>query len=168
MTSTAHQEQITRLLEMLREQKFGMLSTVDPEKGIIRSRPMLTQEVESNCTLWFMTSDVTAKVDEIEHEHQVNVNYVDPSDSTFISLSGTARMVRDPARVDRYWRDTDKAWYPRGKDDPHIVLIKVDVSDAEYWEGPSSKVVQLYAMARAIATGTRPTDVGEHAKISNL
>jgi len=45
-----------------------------------------------------------------------------------------------------------KTWFSDGLDTPGLALIKVHVETAEYWESPSSKVVQMIGAARAAAT----------------
>lgn len=160
-----HEEQINMLVEKMRNHEFCMLTTVDDERGVLRSRPMRLQEVEDDGTLWFMTSDASPKTDEINHEHHVNVVFIDEGGESFISLSGIAALQQDHARVERYWRDTDDAWFPRGENDPHVVLIRVELNDAEYWEGPS-RVVKLYAAARAITSGKPASGLGEHVRVS--
>jgi general stress protein 26 len=57
------------------------------------------------------------------------------------------------------------AWFPGGLDDPHLALINVDIHSAEYWDSASSKMTQLFAVAKGIFTGQRPADVGEHVTI---
>lgn len=48
-----------------------------------------------------------------------------------------------------------KAWFPNGPDDPKLALLKVEVDQAEYWDGPSSTMVQLIGFAKATLTGQR-------------
>ena len=159
-------EQVRLLVAKIRKHEHCMLTTMDDELGTLRSRPMRLQEVEDDGTLWFITSDVSAKAVEINHEHHVNLAFIDESEKGFVSLSGIAAIQHDEARVDRYWRDADDAWFPKGQDDPQVVLIRVEMTDAEYWEGPS-RVVQLYAAARAITSGKPASGLGEHLRVSN-
>lgn len=63
----------------------------------------------------------------------------------------------------RYHADVE-AWFPKGLDDPCIALMIVDVEAAEYWEGPSSTVMQVLAFAKAKLTGER-LDPGENEKV---
>jgi general stress protein 26 len=42
----------------------------------------------------------------------------------------------------------DKAYFPNGKDDPNIGLIKVKVYQAEYWEAPYGVATKLLGFAR--------------------
>jgi general stress protein 26 len=40
-----------------------------------------------------------------------------------------------------------RTWFPKGNADPDIAVIKVSVSQAEYWDAPSSTMVYLYGYA---------------------
>ena len=162
------EEQVEFLYDKLADIRFGMLSTIDSAKGVIRSRPMTNKKVDRDGTLWFMTSDETAISFEVDQNQHVNVSYADTSDQLFISISGSGTVVRDRAKIHELWHAMDKAWFPEGVEDPHIVLIRVDVSAAEYWDSPSSKVVALYSLAKAISSGETAYDIGEHAKLNNL
>ncbi len=51
------------------------------------------------------------------------------------------------------WSDALKAFFPKGKDDPNLVLLEVRVRTAEYWEGPSSLIGKLLTFMVARATG---------------
>ena len=57
------------------------------------------------------------------------------------------------------------AWFPKGIEDPHVTLIGVTIDSAEYWDSDKSRMMQLFAMAKAAVTGKPPTDIGDHKKI---
>src|SRR5579884_3520455 len=71
----------------------AMLTTVEPD-GTLRSRPMVTQDTEFDGDLWFFTQASAPKVEEVQQHQQVNVSYEKPSEDLFISVSGTAQLVR--------------------------------------------------------------------------
>jgi hypothetical protein len=71
----------------------------------------------------------------------------------FVSVSGTASVSLDRAKMQELWSDIYKAWFPQGLNDPNLCLLRVEVSSAEYWDTPSGKVVQLLGFLKAIATG---------------
>jgi len=66
--------------------------------------------------------------------------------------------------VNKLWKDTLKAWFPQGKADPNIQLIRVKVEEAEYWDTPDSKVVQLVGYVKARLTG-EPFHPGENERL---
>lgn len=164
MTNQAdHNENIRKLGEMIKEIKFAMLTTAEPD-GTLRSRPMATQATEFNGELWFFTAASAPKVDEIEQDHHVNLSYAAPDKNLYVSVSGKARMVRDKQKAEELWNPAYKAWFPKGLDDPDLALLKVSVTQAEYWDSSSSAVVHLVGFVKALATGER-YHAGENEKI---
>jgi general stress protein 26 len=161
--TTARDEAIRKVADLIGNIDFAMFTTRASD-GTLRSRPMSTQKVPFDGTLWFFTGASTDKVHEVEGEHQVNVAYANPKSQEYVSLSGTARIVDDRARARELWNPAYKAWFPGGVDDPDLRLIRVDVTGAEYWDSPSTAVVHLFGFAKAIATGER-YEGGEHAAV---
>lgn len=142
---------------------FCMLTTING--GQLRSRPMSTQEMDEAGELWFFTSDETHKVDEIEKDDRVNVAYAKPDDQVYVSVSGRGSISKDREKIEELWSPELKAWFPDGLEDPHLTLLKVSVEEAEYWDSPNSKIVQLYGFIKATLTG-EPAQGGDHGKIS--
>ena len=157
-------DDIKKMGEMIKDIRFAMLTTAMPD-GTLRSRPMATQQAEFDGDLWFFTGQSTAKVDEIQQDQHVNISYANPDDNRYVSVSGRARLVRDQQKMKELWNPMFKAWFPDGLDDPDLVLLKVDVTQAEYWDSPSSKMVQLAGLVKALATGQRADDIGENEKL---
>jgi general stress protein 26 len=63
--------------------------------------------------------------------------------------------VHDKGKMKKLWNPLYKAWFPKGLDDPDICLLRIRVESAEYWDTPSSKMVQLAGFIKAVATGER-------------
>jgi general stress protein 26 len=161
-SNRTHQEDLAKLEELIEDIDFCMLTTVDAE-GALRSRPMSTQRVEKDGGLWFFTSAETVKVDELAADSRVNLSYADKKKARYVSVSGTAEVFRDRAKIKELWNPVLKAWFPKGPDDPALVLLKVTIDDAEYWDDASSSMVRFFKLARAAATG-RPYEA-ENRKV---
>ena len=157
---------IQKLGKLIKGIKVAMLTTQDDD-GTLRSRPMATQQAEFDGTLWFFTQASSHKVDEIDREHNVNLSYADGGDNRFVSVSGRARLVREKGKIDELWSPILKAWFPKGKDDPDVALLRVDVEKAEYWDAPSSTLVKLVGFAKAVVTGQTYAP-GENKKLGDL
>jgi general stress protein 26 len=157
------EESIGKLNELIKDVQFAMLTTNDG--GILRSRPMQTQDFDFDGDSWFFTSSNTHKAEEIERDSRVNVSYAAPDKNTYVSVSGTASIIKDQEKIDKYWSDVLKAWFPEGKDAPDLVLLKVAVEQVEYWDAPSSTIAQTIGFLKALATGEK-ADVGENEKIT--
>ena len=58
-----------------------------------------------------------------------------------------------------------KAWFPKGEDDPEITVLRVDVSEADYWEASGSKLVMLVKYVAAAVTGGK-VPIGEAGHVA--
>jgi len=152
-----------KLWEMIKDIRVAMLTTVD--HGHLRARPMWSLQDRFNGSLCFFTRQSSAKMDEIEANHQVNLAYADPNRQNYVSVSGFARLTRDEARMKELWREPMRTWFPDGLDDPDLCLMEVEVEEAEYWDSPSSAMVHLYGYAKAVLTG-RPPQPGDNEKVN--
>lgn len=161
--TTGRADAIEKLRELIKDIDFCMFTTVD-EDGTLRSRPMSTQDAEFDGDLWFFTSDATPKAQEVQRERQVNVSYADTGKHVYVSVSGTATLVHDRAKMEQYWNPALKIWFPEGLETPDLALIKVSVSKAEYWES-DGKVATLLEMAKALITGSE-AEMGENKKLT--
>jgi general stress protein 26 len=52
----------------------------------------------------------------------------------FACLDGIARVDNDFAMIDKLWNSHVEAWFPGGKDDPNLALLRFDIDSAELWE----------------------------------
>lgn len=130
-------EAIAALREMIKDVEVAMLTTRQAD-GKLVSRPLGTQDVEFDGDLWFATGADSEKVREIQADPRVNVAYGSRGRNTYVSVSGTASIVRDQAKIDELWSPAMKIFFPGGKDDPNLVLIRVQAESAEYWDGPGT------------------------------
>ncbi len=165
-TKPQKNEQLEKGRKQIGDIRIAMMTTVDDD-GQLVSRPMATLQMDEDATLWFFTNKSAPKVEQIEqHERQVNLAFVDVSNSEYVSISGTAEEFDDRAKIDELWNPQAKAWFPKGKDDPDLTLLKVHTRMAEYWNSNDSTMVRFFQQASAVLTGTTPK-MGENEKIYN-
>jgi general stress protein 26 len=156
---------LEKLRELVKDIDFCMLTTVD-EGGDLHSRPMSSNgDIDEDGDLWFFTSASSHKVSEIEKLPKVNVSFADPDNQRYISVSGTAQLVRDRAKIDELWRPEFKIWFPEGKEDPEVALLRVNLEKAEYWDSPSSTIGYALSFVSSLVTGKQP-DLGENRKVN--
>lgn len=144
--------------------RFAMFTTRD-QNGHLVSQPMTKQQVDDEGGLWFYTRSTTELWDNIAHQPEVNVSFADPDNSNWVSVSGTAERVVERARVQALWNPMVQAWFPTGPEDEHVVLVRVMPHAAEYWDANDSKMVRMFAMAKAAVTGTTPDMDADHGTI---
>ncbi len=159
----SREEGVAKIAELIKDIRIAMLTTVGVD-GPLHSRPMATQQTPFDGELFFLTGEDSGKVHEIEDDAEVALTYVDPK-HTFLSLSGGASISNDRALIEKLWNPTYKAWFPGGKDDPEIRVLRVRVEHAEYWEAPANALLRnVKILARAVTGGKTP--VGEHAAVT--
>lgn len=155
----------SKLWDMIGDIRFGML-TLRGQDGQLHSSPMTTQNgSDRGGVLWFFMSRSGERIRALQAEPEVNVAYADPDADKYVSISGVARIVEDPAKKRELFDSTSKAWFAGGADDPDLALVAIVVSEAEYWDVKSNKAVQLFKLAKAAVTGEKPRDLAEHRRV---
>lgn len=155
---------VEKLIKMIKEMDFGMLTTTDSD-GSLRSRPMSANgKVEDSGDIWFFTYGESNKVLETQDNPQVNVSFSDIKNQKYVSLSGTAQLVRDSAKIKALWQSELKAWFPQGVDTPDIALLRINAEKAEYWDTPSSLIAHTLAFVKSV-TGA-DIAVGDNQKVA--
>jgi len=149
---------------MIKDIDFCMLTTID-EQGDPHSRPMSSNgDIDPNGDIWFFTGASSHKVSEIENSPKVNVSFADPKNQRYVSVTGSAQLTRDPKKIEELWRPEFKMWFPKGKDDPEIALMRIRLEKAEYWDSPSSTIAYVVNFVSAVVTGKQP-EFGENKKV---
>lgn len=161
---TDRNQNIEKLREMVKDIEFAMLTTAEAD-GTLRSRPMATQQIKEDGDIYFFTHATSPKVDEVQRDQHVNVSYANPEDHRYVSVSGMARLVRDRKKIEELWNPVLKAWFPDGLEDPDLALLKITVTQAEYWDSPSSTVAHVLGFVKALATG-QTYQPGENEKLN--
>jgi len=164
VTPQSRADDLQKLRGLVKDIDFCMLTTVD-ETGHLHSRPMSSNgDIDPDGSLWFFTSASSHKVDEIAKLSKVNVSFADPDNQRYVSISGTAQLVRDRNKIDELWRPEFKMWFPNGKDDPDVALLRVSTEQAEYWDSPASTIGYVLNFVSSLVSG-KEADLGENRKV---
>ena len=139
---------------------IGMLTT-QASTGESHSRPMLVHDVDGCGWLWFLTDRHSRKACELGQNPHVTITFQSPKADRYVSVQGTAIVVRDDVKLRELWNSTLRSWFPRGRVSPDIVLVAVRVVRAEYWLVPRSRLKRATGMAKAILTG-KQQDAGRY------
>ena len=129
-----------------------MLMNVD-DTGTHIGRPMLPLLLANDTHIYFLTHQSSRKVAQLAARSQVGLSIV--STNSFIVVTGSAQLSRDPELIRRLWSPTYRAWFPEGKDDREATVIRVAVERIDYWEPPSNRVVRLAQAVKAVLTRRR-------------
>ena len=161
------EEGLKKIADLLKGIRIAMINTVARD-GSISARPMAVQDKTFDGKLWFLTRVKSEKVDEILQDQHVTLTLTDTSDAKYLTLKGRASVNQDRAKISELWSSMYKAWFPEGESDPEIAVLRVDVTEAEYWQASSSSLVRGAKYLAAAVTGGK-TSIGEagHVLVSH-
>jgi general stress protein 26 len=134
-------QKIQHLRSLLQDINCGFLTTIQDD-GSLRSRPMHTCDLEADGTLWFFTLTTSHKVTEIEHHHQVSIDFCSSKQQRYLSISGTANMIKEQHKLAEKWHPELEIWFPQGLATPDLSLLKVEINQADFWESSDSFIPQ--------------------------
>lgn len=159
----ANKEGIKKIQELAKDIATCMFCT-QVENLPFNTRPMATADVDDDGNIWFFSNAASDKNNEIKNDQLVQLIYAKNSDNHFLTVTGKAQIVKDRQKIDELWNSMVKAWFPEGKDDPNISLLKIIPQDSYYWDTKNGKMITLLKIAAAVVTGNRP-DAGVEGEI---
>jgi general stress protein 26 len=152
---------VDRVWDLMKKIGFAMLVTRDGDK--LRARPMSAYLERGSNAIFFLTDARRHKDEEIAGNPNVNVSFADAGEQKYVSVTGTAVVSNDRAKIKQLFSTPAKAWW-ESAEDPNIRVIRITPDDAEFWDTPGS-VISYVKMAAAAMTGSRP-DIGENRKVA--
>ncbi len=103
----------------------------DPETAV----PMTAQlDKDADSAIWFFTE----KDSDFAKLGPVTATFEGRDHDVFARFKGTLAIETDQGRFEQFWNNFVKAWFNGGKDDPNILFLRMDLSDAEIWSGDLS------------------------------
>lgn len=153
-----NQEGIYKIKELATEIDICLFCTnINVDQGN-STRPMSTQGVDEDGTLWFFSDKNSIKNKEIASDKNVRLYYSHPSKNSYMVLNGKAEIVVDKEKVEELWSPLVKTWFKEGKDDLNITLLKVTPTNAYYWDVEGNQMINFFKMITSVVTGTTLVD----------
>lgn len=142
------------LWDAIEAKRTGMLGAcVTPHEHM---QPMTAHVERETQTLWFYSYNDT---DLANHARmgQHAMFCVESKDNLLQAcIGGAMHLERDPERIEKFWNPMVAAWFPEGKKDPRLTLIRFDLEDAKVWFNDQGKIAFMYQIAKANLTHTTP------------
>jgi general stress protein 26 len=161
--ATQTSAELAHVAKLIEDIPIAMLTTLDAD-GALASRPMTALEMDAQGALWFFIDVQSSKVD---HLRAVNLSFTDRAHGAYVSLSGHGEIDSDRDRIKSLWTVFAKPWFPGGPDSDNLALLKFVPDSADYWDGPSSKMVRAFGMIASVIAG-KPVAMGQHGSHSAL
>jgi general stress protein 26 len=150
-----------RAWELMKKIGFAMLVTRDGDR--LRARPMSAFVERERNAICFLTDARRHKDEEIARNPSINLSFADAGSQKYVSITGTAVVANDRAKIRELFSTLAKAWWDSAED-PNIRVLKITPEDAEFWDSPGS-VISYVKMAAAAVSGKRP-DLGDNRKVA--
>lgn len=82
-------------------------------------------------------------------------------------MSGELSVVQDRLLIELMWKEMWKVWFPEGKTDPNLALLKFTANEGEFWDNTGIKGLKfIYSAAKAYIEGKKPEmDSDQHGKV---
>lgn len=153
-----------KLWKALEDTRTGMLGLVGGEPQ--HFQPMTGFEEPEANRLWFFTRDDTDLAKDVAAGNtEAMYNIVTKDTKVYACLGGELTVQMDRARIDKFWNPVVAAWYPEGKDDPHLTLLCFQLDDARVWLNDKGPVKFMIEVAKANLTHELP-DAGTKADVT--
>lgn len=150
-----------RLWKELGEHQQGMLGVVGGTPHHFRPMTQMVDK-DNHHALWFFTRTDAELLREAEEGKAM---FILQSDKFQACIGGRLHRDDDKAVVDKFWNPIVASWYPEGKDDPHLAVLRFDLEDAELWLNEAGLIRFVFETAKANLTKTQP-DVGDRASLN--
>lgn len=127
------------------------------ETGNGHAEPMTAQlDRDAHHQIWFFAS----RGNRIAAGGPAMAQFSGKGHDVFACLAGTVTEETDAAVWDKHWSRGVEAWFPRGRNDPDVVMLRFDIQDAEVWTADPGIVGKFKLLA---GSELSPGEMGDHA-----
>ena len=103
----------------------------DPSTAV----PMTAQlDKDANSAIWFFTQ----KNSDFAKLGAATATFAGDDHKMFARFHGNLAVETSQERFDQFWNNFVEAWYDGGKEDPDILFLRMDLGNAEIWNGDMS------------------------------
>lgn len=157
-------DQQQHLYDLVKDFGTAMMVTRTRD-GHPHARPMAVGQLLPDAQAYFVTGIDTPKIVEIENDAETLITFQGKAE--FATLSGVVSIERDPAIIDRLWNESWRTWFPKGKEDPSLCVLRFEPREGEYWDDSGMQGLKyLFRGTKAVLQGERPAvDPDQHAKV---
>jgi general stress protein 26 len=144
---------------------FDVAMLVTYSADSIHARPMVIAQLDFGVGVILVTDINSLKMDEICANKNALLTF--QSARRFASVSGELAVLVDLQLIEKVWKEAWKVWFPKGKHDPNIALLKFTAHEGEFWDNAGLQGLKyVYEAAKAYITGETPeSDPAQHNKV---
>ena len=153
----------TEFWNSLKESNTGMLGLDQPGH---HNQPMTGFAEPATGTIWFFTRNDTDLAGAVAQGAQSAMFTYQAKDQKLQAcIHGSLSIDNDRERIERFWNPVVAAWYPDGKKDTHLTLLRFNGEDGRVWVSDKGALGFAYQVMKANLTKTLP-DAGSVADVN--
>ena len=159
MANDNPQDVAATFIDKLKSSPFVMLGLTGTGE---HSEPLTAQlDDDRPNTLYFFTG----KDNRAASGGDAMVQFVSKGHDFFACLHGRVSLDNDQGEIDKLWSKPVEAWFPGGRNDPNLALLRFDIDSAELWESDMS----LTGKVKMLFGGKiDPSEEGSHAVVDSV
>ena len=156
MTTNIHDKAAVehKLWEEIAETRFGMLGAASARAE--HFVPMTTFAEPETGSLWFYTQTDNSLAEAAQTGATGLYVFMSKDRKLQAAIRGRLTASADPLHRDKFWSPVVSAYFPKGKNDPHLIMLRLACEDTEVWVSDSNVVKFAFEIAKANLTGVAP------------
>ena len=119
----------------------------------VSARPMTVQEVDDEGNLWFLIANDSGTYKDLSTDPFTQMFFQGSKYSDYLNVYGIAELSADKDKIHQFWKPILKAWFTEGEDDPRIAVLKVEPTEAYYWDNKHGNAVAFIKQLAGAAIG---------------
>ncbi|WP_174286128.1 pyridoxamine 5'-phosphate oxidase family protein [Sphingomonas bacterium] len=159
MAEHTPQEVADKFIDKLKASPFVMIGL----DGSDQHREPMTAQIDDDQpnTLFFFAG----RGNRIADGGRAMAQFVSKGHDFFACLDGVVSRDDDRAEIDKLWNKAAEAYFPGGKADPDLTLLRFDIDSAELWETD----IALSGRLKMLFGGTiKPQENSSHAVVDTV
>lgn len=84
---------------------------------------------DANSEIWFFTT----RDHSLANMGPAVATFAGKNHSVFARIEGELTEEKSSERLEKQWSKIVESWFPKGKDDPNLIMLRMDLGKAEIW-----------------------------------
>ena len=149
----------TKFWRALADSPFLFLQLDGQSDSAVPMSPQLDKD--ANSAVWFFTHTKS----KFAALGPATATFAGKGHDMFARFNGTLVREESRERFDQFWNNFVEAWYDEGKNDPDILFLRMDLGNAEIWDGD---IGLLNTAKMALGMYVEPEAEKRHVKQTDL
>ena len=117
----------TKFWKALADSPFVFLERKDARDDAVVMTAQLDKDADS--AIWFFTT----KDHSLAQMGPAVATFSGKGHAIFARFEGVLNKETSRERLEKQWNNVVEAWFPGGKDDPNLLMLRLDLGNAEIW-----------------------------------